>query len=134
TVDPAGVAGAPGFLDLNHLTYAQAKAKLDELSTITLTASIPGLDRIAVSNVTLGSNDAGHSLSLNGSAKLPALHGGQQSVDLLVTAVWDDDASTEPKLAIAAKTEDLDLTSLVGDAYGDVKFASARVAISSADQ
>ena len=32
TVDPGAAAGAPGFTDLDSLTYAQAKARLDELS------------------------------------------------------------------------------------------------------
>ena len=137
TVDPNASAGAPGFTDLDTLTYAQAKTRLDQLSEITLPAAVSGLELIDVSNVRLDSNDAGHSLSLSGSANLPALHGGNQSVDLLVTAVWPDDTSTEPKLAIAAKTDDLALSEvnpLWDDTYGDVRFATARLAVSSADQ
>ena len=62
----------PGFTDLDTLTYAQAKQRLDELSTITLPVSVPGLELIDVNDVRLGSNDAGRSLSLTGSANLPA--------------------------------------------------------------
>ena len=99
TIDPGAATGAPGFTDLDSLTYAQAKTRLDQLTTITLPVTVPGLELIDVSDVRLDSNDAGRSLSLTGSANLPALHGGNQDVDLLVTAIWPDDASTEPKLA-----------------------------------
>ncbi len=134
TVDPGAAPGAPGLTDLNELTYAQAKQRLDELSTITLPVSIPGLELIDVNDVRLGSDDAGRSLSLTGSANLPALDG---SVDLLVTAIWADDESTEPKLSIAAKADDLALSEvnpLWDRSYGDVRFATARMAVSTATQ
>ena len=83
TVDPAAAQGAPGFTDLDTLTYADAKTRLDQLTTITLPVTIPGLEELGVSNVTLDSNDAGRSLSLSGSAELL-----DHRVDLLVTAIW----------------------------------------------
>jgi hypothetical protein len=134
TVDPNAPPGAPGLTNLNQLTYSQAEQRLDELSTITLPVSIPGLELIDVDNVQVGSNDAGRSLSLTGSADLPALDG---SVDLLVTAIWPDDTSTEPKLSIAAKTDDLALSevnSSWNSSYGDVRFSTARMAVSTATQ
>ncbi|MDA0158888.1 PKD domain-containing protein [Solirubrobacter ginsenosidimutans] len=132
TVDPGAAATASGFTDLDTLTYAQAKDRLDQLSAITLPVQIPGLERLGVANVTLGSNDAGHSLSLSGSADVLG-----QDVDLLVTAVWPDDSSTTPALAIAAKTDDLSLSRLNprwDDSYGDVSFATVRLAVAGADQ
>ena len=134
TVDPTAPPGAPGFTDLDSLTYAQAKQRLDELSTITLPVSVPGLELIDVNDVRLGSNDAGRSLSLKGSANLPAIN---QDVDLLVTAIWPDADSTEPVLAIAAKTDDLALSEVNPSwdrSYGDVRFATARMAVSTATQ
>jgi PKD domain len=132
TVAPGAPPGAPGLTDLDELTYAQAKQRLDELSTVTLPVSIPGLELIDVNDVRLGSNDAGRSLALTGSANLL-----NQDVDLLVTAIWPDADSTEPKLSIAAKTNDLALSEvnpLWDRSYGDVRFATARMAISTAAQ
>jgi hypothetical protein len=132
TVDPGATQAASGFTDLHGMTYAQAKARLDQLSQITLPARIPGLERLAASGVTVDSNDSGHALSLSGSATVLGHH-----ADLLVTAVWPDDASTAPVLAVAAKTSDVSLSQLNprwDDTYGDVRLSTVRLAVASADE
>src|SRR3954454_11556845 len=107
TVDPGAAHSAPGFTDLRGMTYRQAKDRLDQLSQITLPVHIPGLERLGASGVAVDSNDAGHSLSLSGSATVLG-----HDANLLVTAVWPDAASTAPVLAVAAKTSDLSLSQL----------------------
>ena len=132
TIDPAAAAGAPGLTDLEGLTYAQAETRLRQLSEITLPLAIDGLDLIEADGVTLDSSSSGRSLSLSGTAQLPAVG----DVDLLVTAVWASDDATDPAVAIAAKADDLslsDVNPLWDDSYGDLSFATARLAVANRD-
>ena len=93
TVDPAADRGRarlhrPGLADLRR----RPRRAWTAVRRSRLPVTIPGLERIDVSDVALDSNDAGRSLSLSGSAELL-----DHDVDLLVTAIWPDDQSTEPQ-------------------------------------
>jgi hypothetical protein len=73
TVDPGAAATASGFTDLDTLTYAQAKDRLDRLSQITLPVQIPGLERLRRRRPLALAVGLGHRAR---PGRRPARHGG----------------------------------------------------------
>jgi hypothetical protein len=136
TIDPAAGSGATGLVDVTNLTYDDAKAQLAAHDAITLPLAIEGLELIGVTDVTLDSDDAKRSLALQGKAHLPAIAGGATEIDFLVTAVWPDETSTSPDLALAGKAADVELSSLNslwGSTLGSASLTTARLVVANRD-
>ena len=108
TIDPNAQSSAPGYVQLDGLTYDAAKATLASKQTVTLPLAISGLELLRVTDVALDSSDTGHSLSLSGTANVPAVG----SVPFLVTAVWPDATSTAPQITLGAKASNIGLSSI----------------------
>ena len=60
----------------------------------------------------LDSDDDARSISLTGTARLPALHDGTTDVEFLIAGLWPDADSTSPTVVLAAKTSSLSLASV----------------------
>src|SRR4051794_1994543 len=112
-VDGAGAAAADAVAtNQTYSAFKSAVAAKVAGGTLTLPFSFQGAHLLTVTSAQVDYDDADHAAAFTGTVTLPGFQGGETpgangTFGFLITAVWPDDSSTTPNLALVTKTDSI---------------------------